>query len=418
MRLIKAKKIYLSGLVVMSMALAACFGCAAQQTQTPNTGADAKQEPVEQEAPAVEKKTLAEWVAAYPLQGSTYMESQMAHTYDAFAGACRAAFGGDDAAAGCASCHAREDFAEAYAEHGEKILAANASDYPMQWSNCTNCHVGDPGEGVVEGGNPYGEATSASAPSLFPERDYVCGQCHAMFPGQAFTEDAYRGIDQYKYGFDPDGMLKAMQEYFTEKPITGTDICAGMVGVPHYDEAIDTTLYLDDACTSVEMYQNSTHQKMGLSCIDCHMPQTLSEDGSVFTMHNMTASPLENSDALKKCLTCHNAQGITDADAMAAFVRDKQTQMMQNQEETYARLQEFYDALSAAVAAGESGDNLAKAQDAYLKAYVYYNFQRGTDTNPDEGIGQGKMVAMNNAYVYELLEAANAKIEEGMSLLA
>ena len=236
------------------------------------------------------------------------MEARCLTPMTPLAGASQQAFGGEDAAVACAACHAREDFQTIYNEQGAVILDKNASDYEMEWSNCTNCHVGDPGEGNVEGGNAYGDATSTSAKALFPAEDYVCGQCHAMFPGAAYLEDANKGIDQYKYGFEPEEMLRAMKEYYEANPATETTICAGMVGVPMLDPEIDTVLYLTDACTEVELFQDSNHQKMGLTCTDCHMPQIEASGGTTYTYHNMTQSPLENPAALEKCLTCTRAR--------------------------------------------------------------------------------------------------------------
>lgn len=414
MRPIKLRKPTLAAAVVCAVVLAGCLGCVSQ-TPAASTGSSDTPAPQEQAVPA-EKKTLAEWVATYPNEGESYMASRMAHTYEAFAGACQMAFDAEDAPVACASCHAREDFAALYAEKGGAVLADNASDHQMEWSNCTNCHVGDPGEGVVKGGNSYGEATSASAAALFPERDFVCGQCHAMFPGAAYLEDGNRGIDQYKYGFDPDGMLKAMQEYYADNPVTETPIAAGMVGVPHYDEAIDATIYLDDACTAVEMFQNSNHQKLGLTCTDCHMPQTEAADGATYTSHEMTTSPLENPAALEKCLTCHKAQGIEDADAMVAFARGKMGDLAKRQEKTFADLNALHEALAAKVAAGETGEEVKAAQENYVRANVYFLFQLAST---DEGVKTaGEMAPMNNAYCNELLDKADGLISESMEALA
>lgn len=182
MKTMKPRKIALAGTVVAAVALVGCLGCAAQ-TQTADTGA--AQEPVQQEQPGQEtaapekvaKKTLAEWVAAYPNEGNTYMEAKMSHTYDAFAGASQQAFGGEDAAVACAACHAREDFQTIYNEQGAVILDKNASDYEMEWSNCTNCHVGDPGEGNVEGGN----ATA----TLLPRALRRCSLLRTMYAASA-----------------------------------------------------------------------------------------------------------------------------------------------------------------------------------------------------------------------------------------
>ena len=403
MKTMKPRKIALAGTVVAAVALVGCLGCAAQ-TQTADTGA--AQEPVQQEQPGQEtaapekvaKKTLAEWVAAYPNEGNTYMEAKMSHTYDAFAGASQQAFGGEDAAVACAACHARE----------------NASDYEMEWSKCTNCHVGDPGEGNVEGGNAYGDATSTSAKALFPAEDYVCGQCHAMFPGAAYLEDANKGIDQYKYGFEPEEMLRAMKEYYEANPVTETTICAGMVGVPMLDPEIDTVLYLTDACTEVELFQDSNHQKMGLTCTDCHMPQIEASGGTTYTYHNMTQSPLENPAALEKCLTCHKSQGIEDADAMVAFVKGKMDELAQIQQATKTKLDEFHAKLADAVAAGNADEaKLQAAKDAYNLANVYFLYQ-GTAMRPTDG----SMAAMSFSKSVEQLQKADDAIAEGMSQIA
>lgn len=419
MKTMKPRKIALAGTVVAAVALVGCLGCAAQ-TQTADTGAD--QEPVQQEQPGQEtaapekaaKKTLAEWVAAYPNEGNTYMEAKMSHTYDAFAGASQQAFGGEDAAVACAACHAREDFQTIYNEQGAVILDKNASDYEMEWSNCTNCHVGDPGEGNVEGGNTYGDATSTSAKALFPAEDYVCGQCHAMFPGAAYLEDANKGIDQYKYGFEPEEMLRAMKEYYEANPVTETTICAGMVGVPMLDPEIDTVLYLTDACTEVELFQDSNHQKMGLTCTDCHMPQIEASGGTTYTYHNMTQSPLENPAALEKCLTCHKSQGIEDADAMVAFVKGKMDELAQIQQATKTKLDEFHAKLADAVAAGNADEaKLQAAKDAYNLANVYFLYQ-GTAMRPTDG----SMAAMSFSKSVEQLQKADDAIAEGMSQIA
>ena len=411
MKTMKPRKIALAGTVVAAVALVGCLGCAAQ-AQTADTGA--AQEPVQQEQPGQEtaapekvaKKTLAEWVAAYPNEGNTYMEAKMSHTYDAFAGASQQAFGGEDAAVACAACHAREDFQTIYNEQGAVILDKNASDYEMEWSNCTNCHVGDPGEGNVEGGNAYGDATSTSAKALFPAEDYVCGQCHAMFPGAAYLEDANKGIDQYKYGFEPEEMLRAMKEYYEANPVTETTICAGMVGVPMLDPEIDTVLYLTDACTEVELFQDSNHQKMGLTCTGCHMPQIEASGGTTYTYHNMTQSPLENPAALEKCLTCHKSQGIEDADAMVAFVKGKMDELAQIQQATKTKLDEFHAKL-----ADEA--KLQAAKDAYNLANVYFLYQ-GTAMRPTDG----SMAAMSFSKSVEQLQKADDAIAEGMSQIA
>ena len=208
-----------------------------------------------------------------------------------------------------------------------------------------------------------------------------------------------------------------MKEYWSQNNVTSTDIAAGMVGVPYYDSEIDTVLYLTDACTAVEMFQNSTHQNMGLTCTDCHMPKATSSDGTEYTSHNMTVSPLENPDAIEKCLTCHKAQGIDGADAMVSFVKGKMADLGARQEQTKQKLASFHEALAAAVASSSKDQaTLDAAKDAYNTANVYFLFQLATT---DEGVKTaGEMAAMNGAECNELLDKANALIDDAMASLA
>lgn len=355
-------------------------------------------------------KTLEEWVAEYPLEGESFMQAKMSGTYDAFLKVCTSErFGLEGVPVACASCHAREDFRTVYAAYGNDVLDDYSADYDMEWSNCTNCHVGDPGDGVVKGGNAYGEAASASAEDYFDEDDNVCAQCHTMFPGATYLEEQNTGIDQYKYGYTPDEMLKAMEEYFEANPITETTIGAGLVGTPAYNAEIDTWLYLTDACTSEEMFLGGTHKAMGLTCTDCHMPQTTADDGTVYTNHNMTMSPLENPDALELCLSCHKAQGIEDEEAMVAFAEEKMADVSSKVTQAQADLATLYGLLAQAVADGNVDESvLDTAKDAYNRANIYILFQGATSSKTVRA--EGRTAVHNYDYCVELLDSAETLI--------
>lgn len=407
-RKMRATGVTLAVVAVATAAIVGCFGCAPTTPSAPDSSA-AEEESV--------YKTNAEWTTMYPAEGESFAQAKMSKTYDAFYAASTAAFGLEDAPAACASCHSRVMFEKHFNEVGYDILYDNTSEYEdMEWSNCSNCHVGDPGEGEVEGGNLYGAVTSASASELFPEEDMVCGQCHAMFPGQTYMEEANEGIDQYKYGYDPDSMLKAMQEYFSENEITGTDIGAGMVGVPALDPNIDTVLYLTDACTALEMFQDSKHQKAGLTCTDCHMPETTTEEGSEYTWHNMTQSPLENPVALEKCMACHESQGIENTEEMVEFAEGKMSEVSELATQTKTDLDTLYGLLSDAVANGGVDEaTLDAAKEAYNRANVYYLFQGGTSSE-EVRLG-GREAAHNYEYQMELLNKAEGILHEAIDSL-
>ena len=204
------------------------------------------------------------------------------------------------------------------------------------------------------------------------------------------------------------------KEYYEANPVTETTICAGMVGVPMLDPEIDTMLYLTDACTELELFQDGNHQKMGLTCTDCHMPQTEAADGATYTHHNMTQSPLENPAALEKCLTCHKSQGVEDADAMVTFVKGKMDELAQIQQATKTKLDEFHAKLAEVVAAGNADETkLQAAKDAYNLANVYFLYQ-GTAMRPTDG----SMAAMNFSKSVEQLQKADDAIAEGMAQIA
>lgn len=214
--------------------------------------------------------------------------------------------------------------------------------------------------------------------------------------------------------FEPEEMLRAMKEYYEANPVTETTICAGMVGVPMLDPEIDTMLYLTDACTELELFQDGNHQKMGLTCTDCHMPQTEAADGATYTHHSMTQSPLENPAALEKCLTCHKSQGVEDADAMVTFVKGKMDELAQIQQATKTKLDEFHAKLAEVVAAGNADETkLQAAKDAYNLANVYFLYQ-GTAMRPTDG----SMAAMNFSKSVEQLQKADDAIAEGMAQIA
>ena len=180
------------------------------------------------------------------------------------------------------------------------------------------------------------------------------------------------------------------------------------------DPEIDTMLYLTDACTELELFQDGNHQKMGLTCTDCHMPQTEAADGATYTHHNMTQSPLENPAALDKCLTCHKSQGVEDADAMVTFVKGKMDELAQIQQATKTKLDEFHAKLAEVVAAGNADETkLQAAKDAYNLANVYFLYQ-GTAMRPTDG----SMAAMNFSKSVEQLQKADDAIAEGMAQIA
>ena len=160
-----------------------------------------------------------------------------------------------------------------------------------------------------------------------------------------------------------------------------------------------------------EFFQNSTHDSMGLDCASCHMPQTASEDGTEFTSHDASGSPLENPDALAVCLSCHESQGIESADAMVEMVRGKQAEAARAEQELTADLEALKGAIAAKASAGASDAQLESARDAYTKAayYLYYVTGRYAD--------DGVKVAHNPVGTFDYLSRADKLVADAMASL-
>lgn len=80
-------------------------------------------------------------------------------------------------------------------------------------------------------------------------------------------------------------------------------------------------------------------------------------------------------------------------------------------------LPSFHEALAAAVASSSKDQaTLDAAKDAYNTANVYYLYQLATTDEGEKTAGE--MAAMNGAECNELLDKANALIDDAMASLA
>ena len=369
--------------------------------------------------------TLEEYAEQYPLQAADWMKEKeddgicMAPTsmQRHWTNICAMAFGMDGIPVACGTCH-MSNIGQALDEYGTDIFMMTDTQlkektgFEAEYMGCGVCH--DPADMSKVTPNTTGTSYFATDPnSKFPERDATCGQCHSAFDGQIFAVRDDLKIDIYKYGTDADSVLKAMRESWETYPqeLTAEEMALGYnVGFPMYDEAIDAVLFgYSTENTAVETFQGSMHQKMGLSCVDCHMPQTTDEaSGVTYTSHSPSFSPLENEDALNYCLTCHQALSkIATTDEMVTFVQGKMTELGARQAEVHAELNELYAALAEATTNGNVEEaTLEAARNAYVTANFYWNFEKGTAQHEDVG----NEAAHNFKGSTELLDKAEALV--------
>lgn len=263
-----------------------------------------------------------------------------------------------------------------------------------QYWDCATCHDGEPGQSL--GSNlVYFNAMLGDRGQELTDGEKACGQCHNSFDYERMVtagDDIY-SFDPYRYGFDADSLLKAALEDGLQSVDEETGIETVMVFHPE-----------------MEFFQNSTHDSMGLDCTSCHMPQTVAEDGEAFTNHDASGSPLENPDALALCLTCHEKQGIQDADAMVAMVRGKQQEAAVLEAALDGKLASLHDATAAAVKSGTVSEAaLDQAREAYTKAYYYLHYVRGMYA------ADGVKVAHNPVGTFDLLSRADRLVDDALA---
>lgn len=191
----------------------------------------------------------------------------------------------------CWACKSA-DYPELVARYGQRELdtmfwseAARKAVNPV---SCIDCHnPQDPAFGLRITRPWLEEAITAQGKTLadFDLGALTCAQCHSeyYFDGPGVEN---RVVFPWTFGFRPEDALAHYDaEGFSDwiHPRTG----AGVLKVQHPE---------------FEFFQGSVHQRLGLTCVDCHLPTVRDAQGREYTQHWLT-SPLNHLDA--SCRKCH-----------------------------------------------------------------------------------------------------------------
>lgn len=164
-------------------------------------------------------------------------------------------------------------------------------------------------------------------------RSLVCAQCHVEY---YFKPGSMEVTFPWDKGFSPEQIL----QYYDEQAFQ--DWTHPQAGTP----------LLKVQHPEFENFQGSTHQSMGVTCADCHMPK-VNEGGRVITSHWWT-SPLKT--AKESCTGCH-PQGEN-------WVRER---VLYTQDRTYQLLRSAGEANVAAIKAIEEAAKTPGVDEALLK---------------------------------------------------
>lgn len=308
----------------------------------------------------------------------------------------------------CASCKSTL-VTTLYDEMGADAFSQPWDEYADQidWWECALCHEdGQPG-GELTYGAAVAKVFGSSLLDTVASEEAACGQCH-NFMGATYGrgvlmskiqsgEVSVEDCDPYRYGTDPDSLMKAALEDGYEMPVDETTgIATFQANHPE-----------------VEVFQGSVHQSLGLSCVDCHMPQKTDDDGNAYTSHDASSTPIENEEALEFCLTCHAAQGIEDTDAMKQFVLDAEQEVRDLETAFYDKQAQAKDLIADATANGNADEDvLQDARDTYTRATWYVRYADGGSEI------QGQKVAHNPDAIKDYIERATSMMDDVLDQLS
>lgn len=134
-------------------------------------------------------------------------------------------------------------------------------------------------------------------------RSFVCGQCHVEY---YFRKEDKRLIYPWANGIKADQIV----EYYKKD---------GHIDFTH---ALTGAKVLKAQHPEFEMYNQGTHARAGVACVDCHMPYQ--RVGAMKITDHQVQSPLLNIN--KACQTCHNVPE-KELKARAETIQDRHMEL-------------------------------------------------------------------------------------------
>ena len=303
-------------------------------------------------------------------------------------------------AARCYACKSTAKFNELYDQYGNEAFGMQMDQEAMDFVGgdfwgCGSCHEDGnaPAEGATSQSIFFNTILGDDGETLSDE-DKACGQCHngTFITGKCVDPEYFENARPFRYGFDADSLIRAQ----IEDGDLGVEAGIPRGGGMHAD---------------MEVFQGSNHDINGLTCVSCHMPTLTAEDGTVFTDHDASQSPLENTASLELCLTCHKTQGIESTDEMIEMVRGKQAEAGELETELREKLDMLEEHIAEVEAAGTADEATIKAMyDALTTADFYTEYCVGSYAEP------GIKIAHNPTAIFDYLNRADKLIDDAMAM--
>lgn len=188
--------------------------------------------------------------------------------------------------ASCLACKTA-DYEKLLAEYKDDLYAMDFHKVSQEAENgisCYTCHRNDPGKKVVATTPQFRVAANKLESELKPGT-LACAQCHVEYYMNPETLEVVLPWDKGLEIEDIEAYYDEMEYADWKHPRTGTPL----IKVQHPE---------------FETYSGSLHDKMGVTCADCHMP-TVEESGQKYKSH-WAKSPLKDIEA--SCAKCHSSE--------------------------------------------------------------------------------------------------------------
>ncbi len=192
-----------------------------------------------------------------------------------------------------------------------------------------------------------------------------CGQCHVEYNCNPGTDP---GTGQ------PVTMADARTNHFPFKDVNGIQQHYVDLKFGDFKHAVTGAMLWKGQHADVETFYNSTHQKAGAECANCHMPKVKdAKTGKTYTSHWQT-SPRHY--IKETCLTCH--KDWTEKQALYSIdsLKNRWVGKMRKAEFWLTRL---IDRFEQAQNLGVDGAVLNEARAKHAEAHIHYEWWSATN---------------------------------------
>ncbi|MFR5428652.1 MAG: ammonia-forming cytochrome c nitrite reductase subunit c552 [Parasutterella excrementihominis] len=329
----------------------------------------------------------------------------------------------------CFSCKSVR-FNDIYKKYGNEVFQGKKSvNYaemlrPTDFWSCETCHAD-----MTNPKNTVG--AQILTPSLFgkalfdklPPKAAACAQCHNNLAPWSdsriiIAENALKnGKYAYRYGWDPDGMIKATLEdamsagvRYPEGKVYETSPAAHA----KVDKELGIYLIANGNHADAELYMDSIHYRMNVGCADCHMPFVKDRLGTTsYRTHNASKTPLNSRASMEFCLTCHKNDSVKNVKDMVGFVKAAQAKVAAKDKVVADLLDQTFVLLQKAIKEQKlSKESIEAAKFNYAKASYYKEYVHG-----NRGATPGGKVAHNPELSHKYLDQAADLLRETQKLL-